>query len=148
MFSQRSAARQSYRQLELARWSKRLGVPIILEPQHYPVDRGPSSRLLISTANLGKDALGLSHVILRAIWAEDQDISDWSTLTKLACQHGLDGNLLVEAAQHEGIEAQYRENTSRAIKAQVFGSPTFIVDGERFWGQDRLDFLADRILRC
>jgi 2-hydroxychromene-2-carboxylate isomerase len=147
-FSQRSAARQSYRQLELARWSRRLGVPITLEPRHYPVDRGPSSRLLIAARNAGHDALALSHVMLRAIWSEDKDIADWRTLERLACQCGLDGASLIEVAQQPAAESQYLDNTRRAIEAQVFGSPTFMVDGERFWGQDRLDFLAERVLRA
>ena len=144
-FPKRSEARQSYRQLELARWSRRLGVPIKLEPRHYPVDRGPSSRLLIAARDAGLDALGLSHAVLRAIWAEDQDIGDWATLQRLADDCGHDGPTLVRVAQLPQVEARYLENTRRAIEAQVFGSPTFVVDGERFWGQDRLDFLAERL---
>jgi 2-hydroxychromene-2-carboxylate isomerase len=144
-FPQRSEARRTYRQLELARWSRRLGVPITLEPRHYPVDRGPSSRLLIAARNAGVDALALSHVVLRAIWAEDEDIADGSTLERLAAGCGHDGRALVRAAAQPEVERQYLDNTRRAVEAQVFGSPTFIVDGERFWGQDRLDFLAERI---
>lgn len=145
-FPKRSAARQSYRQLELARWSRRLGLPITLEPRHYPVDRGPSSRLLIAAGDAGLDALALSHGVLRAIWAEDQDIADWATLQRLADSHGHDGRALVRAARQPQVEARYLENTRRAVEAQVFGSPTFIVDGERFWGQDRLGFLAERLV--
>ncbi|TFZ04574.1 2-hydroxychromene-2-carboxylate isomerase [Ramlibacter rhizophilus] len=144
-FPQRSRARQTYRQLELARWSRRLGVPITLEPRHYPVDRGPSSRLLIAAAAAGHDALSLSHYLLRAIWLDDQNIADWATLAQLADQAGLDGTSLVRRAQAPEVQAQFLDNTARAIDAQVFGSPTFIVDGERFWGQDRLDFLAERL---
>lgn len=144
-FPKRSAARQTYRQLELARWSRRLDVPITLEPRYYPVDRGPSSRMLIAAREAGLDALALSHAVLRAIWAEDQDIADWDTLQRLADSCGHDGRALVGAAQQSQVQAQYLEDTRRAIAAQVFGSPTFIVDGERFWGQDRLDFLAERL---
>lgn len=144
-FPNRSAARQTYRQLELARWSRRLDVPITLEPRYYPVDRGPSSRMLITAREAGLDALALSHAVLRAIWAEDRDIADWQTLQRLAEGCGHDGRALVGAAQQSQVQAQYLENTRRAIAAQVFGSPTFIVDGERFWGQDRLDFLAQRL---
>lgn len=147
-FQHRSEARQSYRQLELARWSRRLGAPITLQPRHYPVDRGPSSRMVIVARNAGLDALALSHALLRAIWVEDEDIAHWPTLQRLAESCGFDGAALVRAAQEGTIEAQYQDNTRRAIEAQVFGSPTFIVDGERFWGQDRLDFLEERMLRA
>lgn len=146
-FPQRSPARQTYRQLELARWSRHLGIPITLEPRHYPVDRGPSSRLLIAASDAGHDALALSHAVLRAIWCEDRDIADWLDLSRIAGACGLDGPALVRAAQRPEVEARYLENSQRAVQAQVFGSPTFVVDGERFWGQDRMDFLADRLLR-
>lgn len=144
-FPQRSEARRSYRQLDLARWSRRLRVPITLEPRHYPADRGPSSRLLIAARNDGLDALALSHAVLRAIWSHDEDIADWNTLRRLAEDCGHDGAALVCAAMQPEVEQQYRQNTRRAIEAQVFGSPTFVVGGERFWGQDRLDFLEERL---
>lgn len=145
-FPLRSDARQSYRQLELARWSRRLGVPITLEPRHYPVDRGPSSRLLIAASDAGLDALALSHAILRAIWLDNQDIADDATLRRLADDCGFDGSALLRRAARPEVQARYEANTRGAIEAQVFGSPTFVVEGERFWGQDRLDFLAERLL--
>lgn len=146
-FPQRTEARRSYRQLELARWSGRLGVPLRLEPRHYPVDRGPSSRLLIAARNAGVDALALSHAVLRAIWSEDRDIADWATLERIADGCGAGGAALVRMAQRPEIGKLYLDNTRRAVEAQVFGSPTFVVESERFWGQDRLDFLEERIQR-
>ncbi len=144
-FTKRSAARQSYRQLELARWSARLDVPITLEPRFYPVDRGPSSRLLIAGRQSGLDVLSLSHALLRAIWHEDRDIADWTVLVDIAEASGFDGRSLAESAFSETIGTQYLNDTQRALTAQVFGSPTYVVHGERFWGQDRLDMLADRL---
>lgn len=102
--------------------------------------------MIIAARNAGLDALALSHVVLRAIWVEEEDIAHWPTLQRLADSCGFDGQALVLAAQCPPIEAQYLDNTRRAIEALVFGSPTFVVDGERFWGQDRLDFLEQRLL--
>lgn len=144
-FPSRSPARQSYRQLELARWSRRLGVPIRLQPAHYPVDREPSSRLVIAAREHGLDALALSHAVLRAIWSEDRDIADWGTLQGIARDAGFDGAALVESARDPRIHARYLQSTQAAIAAGVFGSPTYVVEGERFWGQDRLDFLEERL---
>ena len=144
-FAERPPARRSYRQLELARWSKRLDVPLILEPRFYPVDRLPASCLLIAARRIGADALELSHAVLRAIWQEERNIADWKTLALLAHDLGFNGGELVALAQEKTILNEYRCNTERAIEAQVFGAPTFVVDGERFWGQDRLDFLAERL---
>lgn len=147
-FPQRSPARQSYRQLELARWSSRLGVPLTLTPRYYPVDRVPASCLLIAAGEAGLDTLALSHAVLRAIWCEDRDIADWSTLGQLVNGFGHDGEALVKQAQHPKTARRLEENTQRAVQSGVFGAPTFIVDGERFWGQDRLDFLEERLNRA
>lgn len=144
-FAERPAARKSYRQLELARWSKRLDIPLTLEPRFYPVDRLPASCLLIAAQQAGQDSLLLSNALLRAIWVEERNIADWTTLQSIAGECGLDGASLVAAAQAPATASQYRLNTSRAIASDVFGAPTFIVDGERFWGQDRLDFLAEKL---
>ena len=144
-FNERPEARRSYRQLELARWSRRLGVPLNLVPRHYPVDRLPASQLLIAARQRGLDALTLSHGVLRAIWQEDRDIADWVTLEHIAQAQGLDGAALVRRAREPVILEQLNADTQRAIAAGVFGAPTFVVDGERFWGQDRLDFLAERL---
>ena len=144
-FQERAPARQSYRQLELARWSRRLGVPLTLEPRFYPVDREPASRLLIAARHAGDDALGLSHGLLRAIWSENRDIADWTTLRAIADDCGLDGGALADTARDPRVLDRFREDTRRAIEAQVFGAPTWVVDGERFWGQHRWAFLAERL---
>lgn len=144
-FAERPQARRSYRQLELARWSRRLGVPITLEPRHYPVDREPASRLLIAARRRGLDALGLSHAVLRAIWQEERDIADWATLRQIADAQGLDGAVLTDAARETGVLDEFDADTRRAIAAGVFGAPTYVVEDEPFWGQDRLDFLAERL---
>jgi 2-hydroxychromene-2-carboxylate isomerase len=146
-FPQRSPARQSYRQLELARWSSRLEVPLNLTPRYYPVDRVPASCLLIAAGEGGLDTLTLSHAVLRAIWCEDRDIADWPTLVDLVNGLGLDGEALVKQAQSPHTIRRLEKNTQRAVQSGVFGAPTFIVDGERFWGQDRLDFLEERLKR-
>jgi 2-hydroxychromene-2-carboxylate isomerase len=144
-FLERPPQRRSYRQLELGRWSRRLGVPLRLEPRFYPVDRQPASRLLIAARELGVDALALSYAVLRAIWAENRDIADWDVLAAIADESGVDGATLVAAAARPARAEQLRRDTERAIAAEVFGAPTYVIGGERFWGQDRLDFVAERL---
>lgn len=151
-FGQRSLARQSYRQLELERWSRHLQVPITLQPRHYPVDREPASRLLIALRQSGHDptgrqALALLHHILRAIWVEDRDIADLGTLAALAADQGLDAGALLDVAAQPETGLQFEADTRAAVAAGVFGAPTWIVRGERFWGQDRLAFLDEALAR-
>ncbi|WP_046867006.1 2-hydroxychromene-2-carboxylate isomerase, partial [Microvirga massiliensis] len=140
-YEKRSAQRRSYRQVELDRWSRKLGVPVTLEPRYYPVDRRPASYLLIAARRERGDVLNLSHAILRAIWHEERNLADWSTLTDIADQEGLNGRALVRAAQDISVAREHERDTDHAIAAQVFGAPTYIIDGELFWGQDRLGFL-------
>ena len=145
-YQQRAVQRASYRQVDLARWGGRLGIALTLEPKFYPVDRMPASHLVIAARFLGSAAaLDVSHAILRAIWQEDRNIADWQTLTEIACQAGFDGAALVNAAQEPGIAEAFQQDTECAIKAEVFGAPTWVVDSERFWGQDRLDFLEKKL---
>lgn len=146
-YQQRSAQRASYRQVDLARWRDRLGIPLKLEPKFYPVDREPGSRMVVAAAcELGQlAALELSHAVLRAIWQEDSDIANWPTLVAVAREAGFDGKALADAAQGPGMAQAWQRNTDRAIEAGVFGAPTWVVEGERFWGQDRLDFLEEKL---
>jgi 2-hydroxychromene-2-carboxylate isomerase len=60
---------------------------------------------------------------------------------------GIDGGELIEAASTEAVQAEYRDNTARALDAGVFGSPFYRFEGHLFWGQDRLDMLEEAIIR-
>lgn len=144
-FQKRSTQRRSYRQLELGRWSRHLAIPLTLEPRFYPVDRAPGSRLIIAARAAGFDVLSLSHAILRAIWAEERDISDRRTLAAIADGLGLPGEHLLHKAEAPATLSQFEEDTGKAIAAGVFGAPSYVIDGEIFWGQDRLQFVEKKL---
>lgn len=144
-YEKRAPQRREYRQVELARWREHLDIPPTLEPRYYPVDRSPASYLLIAARAQPRQALSLSHAILRTIWCDDGDISDWRVLRSLCEEVGLDGGALVEAAQQPEVAARYWQDTDAAIAAGVFGAPSYLIDGEVFWGQDRLAFVERRI---
>lgn len=108
-YQQRPPQRASYRQVDLARWQRRLGIPLTLEPKFYPVDREPASRMVIAARELGQHpALELSHAILRAIWQEDRDIADWPTLAAVAREAGFDGSALARAGRWPRVPARHR----------------------------------------
>ena len=115
-----------------------------VQPKHFPVDGAPASKLLLATiAAFGTErALDLVGVISRALWTEERDIADTDTLVVLCNAIGLPGAMLMPASLTDGIAAELDKNTDAAIAAGVFGLPTFAIDGELFWGQDRLDFVA------
>ncbi len=138
---QRSPQRQAYRMMELKRWRDHLGVEFNLQPKHFPVPHGLAACAIISAINRGDHPGKLIGGVLRAVWAEERDISDEATVRAIVTEQGYDAGALLEAAAQPDASARYEAFTQEAIKAGVFGAPTWILDGDLFWGQDRLDFL-------
>lgn len=143
---QRPPQRQAYRQVELARWSSFLDVPLNRNPKHFPVSADLANRMVIAAAALEQDAFGLALALMEGVWTEEQDVADRHTLREIALTCGLDGDELLAAADAPETAATYEANTSEAIGRQVFGAPTYVLDDELFWGQDRLDFLERALM--
>jgi 2-hydroxychromene-2-carboxylate isomerase len=143
---QRAPQRQAYRLIELERWSKHLGKALNVQPKHFPVSPEAASKWIVAAqANGEAAALRLSAALLRAVWAEERDISDAQTLASIAAEQGLDAALLAAGAASPDAASRYDALTQEAIDRQIFGAPTYAYRDEPFWGQDRLDFL-DRAL--
>ncbi len=142
----RAPQRQAYRLVELARFGKALNLPINLHPKFFPVAGDPAARLIIAVdMHHGTDAaLAITGAVLSAVWREERDIANAETLAALLNENELDAACLALSETPE-VQARYDAYTQSAINAQVFGSPTYMVDGEIFWGQDRLDFVAQAI---
>jgi 2-hydroxychromene-2-carboxylate isomerase len=79
------------------------------------------------------------------VWEDELDLADAATVAKIADAAGLPGKELVERSGTEAISAAYEKNRQDAIAADVFGSPVYVLDGEVFWGQDRIELLADAL---
>jgi len=140
--AKRADQRRAYRLAELARWRDHLGMPLNIEPRSFPAAEGLAARTVIAARQAGADAARLSNAILRAVWAEQRDIADRETLVAICAETGHDGAALTAAAETDAIAAIYAADTGEAIARGVFGAPTYVFEGELFWGQDRLDFLA------
>ncbi|CAJ92999.1 2-hydroxychromene-2-carboxylate isomerase [Cupriavidus necator] len=145
LLGQRSQERQAYRITELARWCKRLGIPVNPQPRYMCPNGDLASCMVISAKHAGLCEGTLAQAILHAEWLEDQDISSPETLQTIARSLDLDGEALLCQAASPVIKAEYRQYTDNAISAGVFGSPAYVYRGEVFWGQDRLDFLEDTL---
>ena len=145
--AKRHPSRQRHRLAELERWSRHLGVAMNLEPAHFPADQGLAARAVyaLGGADGSAPARALADAVLRAVWAEERDIADEATLRALVDGIGEDGTATLERARTEAMGELYRRTTDEAHGRDVFGAPTYVVDGELFWGQDRLDFLERRL---
>jgi 2-hydroxychromene-2-carboxylate isomerase len=137
----RPQPRQDYHALELDRWRKFLKMPLNLKPRFYPTDNKPAGHMVIAAQRRGLDAQALSHAILKALWAEEQEIADPATRVRIAESVGQPGAELQREELSADVVAAYAENTRRALALGVFGAPTYIWKETRYWGQDRLDFL-------
>ena len=141
--AKRAPQRQAYRLTELARWAEFLGLPLNPQPKFFPVS-GELANKMVVAARLtnGVDAsLQLAGAVMRGLWADDKNIGDEETLALIAGGCELDGRALIKSAETASVQAEYDRNTEDATAANVFGSPWYVLDGESFWGQDRLDFL-------
>ncbi|WP_374466392.1 2-hydroxychromene-2-carboxylate isomerase [Ferrovibrio sp.] len=143
--AKRAPQRQAYRIVELKRWREFLGVPLNLQPSFFPMNEALAARLVIASREAGQDAVGLAHAMMHAVWAEDRNIADPDVLEQIVTECGLDPAKLFAAAESDAVQAEYARGTQQAIEANVFGAPSYVIDGEIFWGQDRLDFV-DRAL--
>jgi len=142
----RAPQRLAYRLVELTRFSQHLNLPLNLHPKFFPVAGDPSAKLIIAVdMHHGTDAaLAITGAVLAAVWHEERDIADAATLSALLAEQKLDAACLALSNTPE-VQARYDSYTQSAIDAQVFGAPTYVIDGEMFWGQDRLDFVAQKL---
>jgi len=143
---QRAPQRRAYRLLELERFGKVLMLPLVLQPRFFPVDAQAASQLIVVAEQvLGvAAAMRLMGAIGAAVWAQERDIADVATLAALLGECELDAGLLAQS-QSAQAQSRYAQNTQAAIKEGVFGAPSYLVNGELFWGQDRLDFVERRL---
>lgn len=137
--AKRHPSRQRFRMDELKRWSEWLGVPINLTPAFFPADQSLAAAMVYAAAPAERGAL--SDAMLTAVWRDEKNIADTETLGSIAIACGSDGPALLEAAQDPATQDKLMAVTRQAHEKDVFGSPTYVVAGQNFWGQDRLDFL-------
>ncbi|WP_172300087.1 2-hydroxychromene-2-carboxylate isomerase [Pseudoruegeria sp. HB172150] len=138
---QRHESRKAYRLQELRRAGVKTGLPINLQPAHFPTNAAPSSYAVIAAQSAGGGDVGaLVHSLLRAVWVEEKDIAEDAVVKGCLEGAGFDPSL-ADSGLLVGAET-YAANLEEAVNVGVFGSPFYITDGdERFWGHDRLDDL-------
>ena len=143
----RAPQRQAYRMMELKRWRDHVGVKLNLEPKFFPSNEVPAAKSVIALREQGRmaDAIKLAHAVLYALWADEKNPGDPATLQAIITACGLDAAEVVKAAGTPEMAAKREAYTRHAIDQGVFGAPSFVIDGEIFWGQDRLDFVDRKL---
>ena len=143
---QRAPQRQAYRLVELRRHADFLKLPLHVKPRFFPVSGDDASRLIIAVDQHDGTAaaMRISSAIFTAVWAEERHIADEKVLAALLEECGLPAERL-EQSFSQSAQERYEANTENAIKAGIFGAPSYLIEGELFWGQDRLDFVERRL---
>lgn len=143
--AQRHPARQRYRLVELQRWREKRGLTFNIKPQYWPFEVNFADRFVIAVAASGKDPDPFLRRAFAGIWEEERDLGNPIVLAELAEAAGLDSSSIMDIATGSTTEAIYALNLENAVAGDVFGSPAYVLDGEVFWGQDRLELLDDAL---
>ena len=142
----RAPQRQAYRLQELRRYSDYLNAPLHVQPKFFPVAGDDAARLIIAVdLHDGTEAaMRISGAVLAAVWAQERNIADAKVLAELLAECSLNAQRL-EQSYSQAADERYEAYTQQAIDAGVFGAPSYVIDGEIFWGQDRLDFVERKL---
>ena len=147
--AKRAPQRLAYRLLELKRVSEWLDVELNPQPKYFPVSGDDAAKLIIAVDM--KDgtaaAMKLTGAVMHAVWAAERNIADETVLVALLAEQGLNTARL-EDAHSQSVHERYEIDSQLAIDAGVFGAPSYVINGEIFWGQDRLDFVERRLARA
>ncbi|CAL80288.1 conserved hypothetical protein; putative DSBA oxidoreductase/dithiol-disulfide isomerase involved in polyketide biosynthesis [Bradyrhizobium sp. ORS 278] len=143
--AKRHPARQRYRIVELKRWRDKRGLDFHVQPKNWPFNARLADGVVIAALQAGLDPEPFLQRAFAAIWEQQLSLGDPQVIASLASAVGLPGLELVTQAASDAVGAAYEQNRLDAITADVFGSPAYVLDGEVFWGQDRLELLADAL---
>ena len=128
-----------YSRRDLARTARLQGVPFAI-PEPFPFMSVAACRAFywLDDRDPAK-ARALAKALYRAAFAEGRVISDAQGVTAVARALGIDGDALAAALKDPAIKQRLRDEVDDTLAKKIFGSPYFVVDGEPFWGNDRLD---------
>jgi 2-hydroxychromene-2-carboxylate isomerase len=137
-------AKAAYMNNDLERFAKRYGVPFSFNP-HFPIN---TLALMRGAAAYQDDVVVSStyrDAIFRAIWVEARNLNEPDVIGQVLSDAGLDPAELMNRIGQQNVKDQLIANTEEAVNRGVFGAPTFFVGEQMFFGQDRLDFVAEAL---
>jgi 2-hydroxychromene-2-carboxylate isomerase len=138
-------AKGRYMFQDLDRYAKRYGVPLKFNP-HFPINT-----LMLMRAVTGMQLRhperfqAFINCLFHALWVEGRSLDDPATVATVLTQNGFDPNEVLALTADEDVKAALKENTEEAVQRGVFGAPSMFVEGQLFFGQDRLDFVLEAL---
>ena len=141
----RHQTRKDYRMMELQRWREKRGLEFSLQPAHWPFPFQTADCMVIAAVEGGHDPAGFMRNVFKGIWEDQNNLAEDAELVAAADAAGLPGADLLAGAGSEAVQDAYRANTESFLASGGFGAPVYMLNGEIFWGQDRIDLLEDAI---
>jgi len=139
---QRTPLRQRYRRIELQRIAGMRGLPLNLEPKFFPVDPALADGCVVALVERGENPAGFIWRAHQGVWAAEENIADASQLAAYLAAEGHEAEAVLAAAREPEAAEIIRRNTRDANDADAVGAPVYVLNGEPFWGQDRIDHLG------
>jgi 2-hydroxychromene-2-carboxylate isomerase len=138
LFAELSPAKAHHNALDMRRWAKLFDVTLTMPSAH------PFRTVEALRATLLADVdPRVVEGFYRAYWVEGRPPSDETTMRDVLGAAGHDGSAIL--AGLDSMKDELRRRTDEAIALGIFGAPAFVVDGEMYWGQDRLDFVEQAL---
>jgi 2-hydroxychromene-2-carboxylate isomerase len=138
-FNVASAQKQDVLRKDMHRWAELRNLPFQW-PSRFPMMTVKPMRVLMQLD--GATHVALASHLFKQYWAFDQDISDARVLQAILVSQGLDGDALLAGAETPEVKKQLLDATQEALRRGACGAPTFLIDDQLVWGQDRLDFVG------
>ena len=138
------AAKAAYMNNDLQRFAKRYGVSFNWNP-HFPINTLALMRGAVAYQDDGVASSIYRDAIFAAIWVEARNLNEQDVVGQVLTNAGLDPAELMDRIGQQTVKDQLIANTEQAVDRGVFGAPTFFVGDQMFFGQDRLDFVAEAL---
>ncbi|MBX2823593.1 MAG: 2-hydroxychromene-2-carboxylate isomerase [Gammaproteobacteria bacterium] len=131
-----------YATMDIERSARQHNIPYRL-PDNFPVGTVAAARtcLWLKSADFGNDPetmASMVHALYRAYFVDNIDISDTANVIAVAAAQGIDTDTLSSALENTEVKGLLKTAVDAAVEKGIFGSPFILVDGEPFWGHDRL----------
>jgi len=137
-------AKAAYMNNDLKRFAKRYGVPFRFNP-HFPINTLALMRGAVAYQDDVVVSSTYRDAIFMAIWVEARNLNEPDVIGQVLSDAGLDPAELMNRIGQQTVKDQLIANTEEAVNRGVFGAPTFFVGEQMFFGQDRLDFVAEAL---
>ncbi len=138
---QRPPVRQRYRLLELQRVAEMRGLPINLKPKFFPADTTLADSCAIAISARDEDPGDYLGLIFKGVWVDEANMADEAEVADRLAASGFDPDTIINAAKSDETAAVRNANSADAIKQDAVGVPAYVLNGEVFWGQDRIEFI-------